>query len=65
MPTTKEILVQMSNAKFSTKLDASNAYWQIAVDDESSTPPMVIVFCICHMAFIQQVMFAKIEYPKC
>ena len=35
MPTEK-ILAQMSNAKFFTKLDASNAYWQIPVDDESS-----------------------------
>ena len=26
----------MSNAKFVTKLDASNAYWQIEVDEESS-----------------------------
>ena len=22
-------------------------------------------FCVCHTAFIQQVMFAKTEYPKC
>ena len=36
MPTAEEILAQMSNAKFSTKLDASNAYWQITVNDESS-----------------------------
>ena len=27
MPTAAEILAQMSNAKFFTKLDASNAYW--------------------------------------
>ena len=36
LPTTEEILASMSNAKFFTKLDASNAYWQIEVDDESS-----------------------------
>ena len=36
LPTTEEILAFMSNAKFVTKLDASNAYWQIEVDDESS-----------------------------
>ena len=36
MPTAEKILAQMSNAKFFTKLDASNAYWQIPVDDESS-----------------------------
>ena len=36
LPTTKEILASMSNAKLFTKLDASNAYWQIEVDEESS-----------------------------
>lgn len=36
MPTTEEILARMSNAKFFSKLDASNAYWQIPVADESS-----------------------------
>eukprot|EP00112_Aurelia_sp_Birch-Aquarium-sp1_P025750 Seg874.6 transcript_id=Seg874.6/GoldUCD/mRNA.D3Y31 product="putative protein K02A2.6" protein_id=Seg874.6/GoldUCD/D3Y31 len=36
LPTTEEILASMSNAKFFTKLDASNAYWQIEVDEESS-----------------------------
>ena len=36
MPSPEEILAQMSNAKFFTKLDTSNAYWQIPVDDESS-----------------------------
>ena len=35
MPTVEVILAQMSNAKFFTKLDASNAYWQIPVDDKS------------------------------
>ena len=36
MPSPEEILARMSNAKFFTKLDTSNAYWQIPVDDESS-----------------------------
>ena len=36
MPTTEEILARMSNARFFSKLDASNAYWQIPVADESS-----------------------------
>ena len=36
LPTTDEVLASMINAKFFTKLDASNAYWQIEVDDESS-----------------------------
>ena len=29
MPTTEEILAQMTDAKFFTKLDASNAFWQV------------------------------------
>ena len=36
LPTTEEILSQMSGAKHFTKLDASNAYWQIELDEESS-----------------------------
>ena len=36
LPTTEDILAQMANAKCFTKLDASNAYWQIIVDEESS-----------------------------
>ena len=36
MPTAEEILAQMLNTKFFTKLNASNAYWQIPNDDESS-----------------------------
>eukprot|EP00795_Rhopilema_esculentum_P009803 gene9803-18365_t len=36
LPMTEKILASMSNAKFFTKLDASNAYWQIEVDEESS-----------------------------
>ena len=35
MPTVEVILAQMLNAKFFTKSDASNAYWQIPVDDKS------------------------------
>ena len=78
MPTAEEILAQMSNAKFFTKLDNSNTHWQIPVNDESSklltfnSPNgryclLLIAFCYwhTHMAFIEQVMFAKIEYPTC
>ena len=36
LPTATDIIHEMSGAKFFTKLDASNAFWQIQVDDESS-----------------------------
>ena len=36
MPTAEEIFGEMKGAKFFTKMDASNAYWQIVVDEESS-----------------------------
>ena len=36
LPTPEEILSQMSDARYFTKLDASNAYWQIELDEESS-----------------------------
>ena len=36
MPTTEEILSRMSGAKYFSKLDASNAYWQVPLDGESS-----------------------------
>ena len=36
MPTTEEILTKISTGKLFTKLDASNAYWQIPVDESSS-----------------------------
>ncbi len=36
MMTTEDVLSNMAGANFFTKLDASNAYWQIAVDEESS-----------------------------
>ena len=36
MPTTEEILAQMTDAKFFTKLDASNAFWQVKLDEKSS-----------------------------
>eukprot|EP00794_Sanderia_malayensis_P014552 gene14552-16054_t len=35
-PTAEEIISEMSGAQFFTKLDASNGYWQIKVDDESA-----------------------------
>ena len=36
IPTTEEILSKMEGAKRWTKLDASNAYWQILIDESSS-----------------------------
>ena len=36
MPTAEDIFGEMKGAKFFTKMDASNAYWQIVVDEESS-----------------------------
>ena len=36
LPTTEEIISQMSGTRFFSKLEASNGYWQIAVDDFTS-----------------------------
>ena len=36
LPTTEEILDQMTGSKYYTKLDASNVYWQMKIDEESS-----------------------------
>ena len=36
MPTTDEILAEMADAKFFSKVDASSGYWQIQVSDEST-----------------------------
>ena len=36
IPMTEEILPKMRRAKSFTKLDASNAYWQILIDESSS-----------------------------
>ena len=36
LPTTDEILSQLSGACYFTELDASNGYWQVRLDDESS-----------------------------
>ena len=36
LPTAEQLFSEMSGAKFFTKLDASNGYWQIPVDEESS-----------------------------
>ena len=33
MPTTESILLKLAGAKLFTKLEASNAYWQIPVDE--------------------------------
>ena len=37
LPTTEEVLAKMSGSKWYSKLDASNAYWQMKVDEESSS----------------------------
>ncbi len=36
LPTTEEILAKLSQGKYFSKLDASSAYWQIPLDEESS-----------------------------
>ena len=36
MPTTEEVLTKISTGNLFTKLDASNAYWQIPIDENSS-----------------------------
>ena len=36
LPTAEEILSQMSGAKYFTKLDASNAFWQVQLDEKCS-----------------------------
>ena len=36
LPTAEEIISQMAGAKFFSKRDASNGYWNIKVDEESS-----------------------------
>ena len=36
LPTTEDILAQMSGARYFSKLDASQGYWHIKVDEESS-----------------------------
>ena len=36
LPTTEETLDKMSGSKYYTKQDASNAYWQMKIDEESS-----------------------------
>ena len=35
IPTTQEILSKMGGAKIFIKLDASNTYWQIPIDESS------------------------------
>ena len=70
MPNAGEILAQMTDAKFFTKLDASNAFWQVKLDEESSklltfnTPFGRYNIYACHMVFIRQVEFAKPQYLK-
>ena len=36
LPTAEEIFSEMNNPKYFIKLDASNGYWHIPVDEESS-----------------------------
>ncbi len=36
LPTTEEIIFEMSGARYFSKLDAASGYWQIKVDDESA-----------------------------
>ena len=36
MPTAETVMSEMSDAKYFSKLGASNGYWQIKVDEESS-----------------------------
>ena len=36
-PTIDDVLPELSNAKVFTKVDCSNGYWQVKLDDESST----------------------------
>lgn len=36
MPTVKTVKSEMSGAKYSSKLNASNGYWQIKIDEQSS-----------------------------
>ena len=37
IPTIDDVLLELSNAKVFTKVDCSNGYWQVKLDDESST----------------------------
>ena len=43
MPTAEQLFSDMSGVKFFTKLDCSNGYWQIAVDEES--PKLLMFIC--------------------
>ena len=62
---TKEVLAEMSNATVFAMLDASNAYWQIPVDEGSSKLPKFNSpngrYCFLHMLYIQAVMFCQSE----
>ena len=44
LPTAEELISQMHGARFFTKLNASNRYWQIPVDHESSD---LLIFATC------------------
>ena len=70
MPASEEILAQMSNAKFFTKLNASSAYWQIPVDNESlklltfNSPNGCYRFLLMPCGIHSASDFAKIESPE-
>ena len=58
-PTTEESLSKLGGAKRFTKLDASNTYWQIPIDESSSklltfNSPTDIHSFVCLTEFIQR-----------
>ena len=42
MKTIDEVILQMPNAKFFSKLDATQGYWRVRLDDESSKNVLLI-----------------------
>ena len=44
LPSAGDLFAQMSGAKYFAKLDVSNAYWQIRVDEESTKLRTFILF---------------------
>ena len=63
MPTADEILSRMAFAKYFTKLDASNAFWQVLLDDESSRLVFTDTY-VCSTLFTLPVKFAKRTSPQ-
>ena len=61
MPTAEQLFSEMSGAKFFTKLDCSNGYWQTAIDEESSK---LIMFMAAYLGkFIPH--FSDASAPLC